>query len=216
MDRVHEGCPAVGIHGTSETVLAAALAAACDQLMRGILLLDATWRVLYANLSAREMLMAGDAMNQSGERIILRDRRRQARLDEFGARPAMTLADASNGGDLVLQLDRSSGLPAYRVMVTRLAPSLVPATEAVFLMMVFDPSAARRIRPEVLSQLYDLTRAEAAIAVQLFEGQDVSSIALATCHSANTIRTHLRAIFRKCQVSSQAQLLQLLALGPRR
>lgn len=216
MDRSHEGHSAAGLHGTSEAVLAAALAAACDQFMRGILLLDASGRPLYANLAAREMLATADAMSQQGGRLVLNDGRQQARLDQFRARPAVTAAGVSDSGRLVLQLDRSSGLPAYRVLMTRLALAAVPVAERVFLMMVFDPSTSHRIRAEVLIELYGLTRAEAAVAARLFEGAGVSAIAADTRHSANTVRTHLRAIFRKCQVSSQAQLLQLLALGPRR
>lgn len=215
MDTPREALPAVGRHGTSEAVLGAALARACDQLMRGILLLDGAWRMLYANLAAREMLAEGDVLHLDGDRISVRDARQHGRLREYVERSSQ-LIDSETTSNLAMQLDRPSGLPAYRLLVTRLVLSPALTTDAVFLIMVFDPSTSRRIRAEVIVELYGLTRAEAAIAVQLFEGSGVSEIAANTCHSANTIRTHVRAIFRKCQVSSQAQLLQLLALGPRR
>lgn len=215
MDAPDDGYPTLGLHGTPEAVLALALAAASDQLMRGILLLDGAWRMLYANLAAREILADGDAMRQDGDRLALRDRRQHERLSEYLERTA-GLADHGGISSLALQLDRGSGLPAYRLLVSRLALSPALSAQAVFLMMVFDPSTSRRIRAEVLIELYALTRAEADIAVRLFEGGEVSRIAADTRHSVNTIRTHLRGIFRKCHVSTQAQLLQLLSLGPRR
>jgi DNA-binding CsgD family transcriptional regulator len=33
--------------------------------------------------------------------------------------------------------------------------------------------------------------------------------------SRNTVKTHLRRVFRKCEVSSLAQLAALVATGPR-
>lgn len=57
--------------------------------------------------------------------------------------------------------------------------------------------------------------AEAEIAAQLFAGLHANAVAAVIGSSPRTVRAHLRSIFRKCEVESQAQLLQLLALGPR-
>jgi DNA-binding CsgD family transcriptional regulator len=66
----------------------------------------------------------------------------------------------------------------------------------------------------VLRQLYGLTKAQAEVARSLYAGRSVEDTALALNLSLNTIRTHLKPIFTKCDVSSQAELLHMLALGP--
>ena len=44
----------------------------------------------------------------------------------------------------------------------------------------------------------------------------LSEIARRTSLSRNTVKTHLKRVFRKCEVSSFAQLAALVATGPRR
>jgi DNA-binding CsgD family transcriptional regulator len=72
-----------------------------------------------------------------------------------------------------------------------------------------NPLAAR-----VLHQVYNLTESQAEVARSLYAGRSVEDTALALNLSLNTIRTHLKHIFTKCEVSSQAELLHMLALGP--
>jgi DNA-binding NarL/FixJ family response regulator len=124
-------------------------------------------------------------------------------------------ARAPDSQRLLLTLERSNGQPAYRMHVLKLDPDTCPGSRACHLMTVFDPHAERAVEREVLLGLYDLTSAEAAIAAQLFSGLNVNEVAAALGSSPRTVRAHLRSIFRKCEVESQAQLLQLLALGPR-
>jgi len=45
-------------------------------------------------------------------------------------------------------------------------------------------------------------------------GRSVEETAQALDLSLNTVRTHLKHIFTKCEVNSQAELLHLLAMGP--
>jgi len=62
--------------------------------------------------------------------------------------------------------------------------------------------------------VYGLTPAQAAVARSLFAGHSVEQTAQALDLSLNTVRTHLKQIFTKCEVNSQAELLHLLAMGP--
>ena len=63
--------------------------------------------------------------------------------------------------------------------------------------------------------MYGLTPAQARVARSLFAGRSVEETAGALDLSLNTVRTHLKQIFTKCEVNSQAELMHLLALGPR-
>jgi DNA-binding CsgD family transcriptional regulator len=192
--------------------VAATLVAVIDRLRRAVLLLDDERRVLFANAAARRELTEGDAFRETDGRLEIRApvpmERMQAYLDKKGP-------EARDAQRLLLTLERFNGQPAYRMLLMRLEADLCPGSQACHLMMVFDPHAARAVEREVLLGLYDLTPAEAEIAAQLFSGLTVNGVAAALGSSPRTVRAHLRSIFRKCEVESQAQLLQLLALGPR-
>ena len=67
----------------------------------------------------------------------------------------------------------------------------------------------------VISGLFDLTRAEAVVAQKLTIGLSVTQIAAALKVSQETVRTHMKSLFRKTGVKRQAQLVGLLSgLGP--
>jgi len=68
----------------------------------------------------------------------------------------------------------------------------------------------------VLRDLYGLTPAQARVARSLFADRSVEATAAALDLSLNTVRTHLKQIFTRCEVPSQAELLHLLAQGPQR
>lgn len=192
--------------------VAATLVAVIHRLRRAVLLLDDERRVLFANESARRMMAEGDAFRETDGMLELRTPARMQRLQAYLAGQA---ADAPDPQRLLLKLERSNGHPAYRMLLMKLDPGTCNGSRACHLMTVFDPHAARAVEREVLLGLYGLTPAEAEIAAQLFSGLNVNDTAAVIGSSPRTVRAHLRSIFRKCEVESQAQLLKLLALGPR-
>lgn len=67
----------------------------------------------------------------------------------------------------------------------------------------------------VICGLFDLTRAEAAVAQMLTKGLSVAQVSANLRISQETVRTHIKSLFRKTGVNRQAQLVRLLAgLGP--
>lgn len=192
--------------------VSATLVAMIDRLRRAVLLLDDQLRIMFANAAGRRMLEEGDAFRESDGRLLIcspeRMHRLQAYLDGH-------LADVPDPRRLLLKLERASGQPAYRMLLMKLDAGMCQGSAGCHLMTVFDPHAGRAVEHDVLLGLYSLTPAEAAVTAQLFSGLSVSAAAAAIGSSPRTVRAHLRSIFRKCEVESQAQLLQLLALGPR-
>jgi DNA-binding CsgD family transcriptional regulator len=53
------------------------------------------------------------------------------------------------------------------------------------------------------------------LTAELFEGYALEEAGHRLGIALSTARTHLKHVFAKCEVQSQAELLQLLALGPR-
>jgi DNA-binding CsgD family transcriptional regulator len=84
----------------------------------------------------------------------------------------------------------------------------------LFYVLIYGPREWRDISIEVLVEVYGLTRAQAEVARNLFAGQSVEQTAASLDLSRNTVRTHLKQIFTRCEVRSQRDLLHLLATGP--
>jgi DNA-binding CsgD family transcriptional regulator len=192
--------------------VAATLAAVVHRLRRALLLLDGERRVVFANAVGRRMLAEGDALRESDGRLEICSPARMQHVKGYFDGGA---ADASGPTRLLLKLERANGQPAYRMLLMRLEAGARDGSAACHMMTVFDPHAERAVEREVLHGLYGLTPAEAEVATKLFAGLCVADTASAIGSSPRTVRAHLRSIFRKCEVESQAQLLQLLALGPR-
>ena len=73
-------------------------------------------------------------------------------------------------------------------------------------------SAPRRVPdPADLTRLYGLTRAEAALAIQLYRGSSLKTHAVERGVSIHTARKQLSAVFEKTGCSQQSQLVALLA-----
>jgi len=119
-----------------------------------------------------------------------------ARLSRLLERRGPSAADRTMA--LAARVRRSGGA-SYRVVVTP-----VPR----------DVDEQRDISTDVLRELYALTPAQAQVARSLFAGRSVEESAAALKLSLNTVRTHLKQIFTRCEVQSQAELLHLLAQGP--
>ncbi|MBP8307414.1 MAG: helix-turn-helix transcriptional regulator [Burkholderiaceae bacterium] len=67
--------------------------------------------------------------------------------------------------------------------------------------------------PLVLASMFDLTPAESAVALQLCEGKVAKEVARKLRVSEQTIRFHLKGLFRKVGVSSQRELLHQLRIA---
>jgi DNA-binding CsgD family transcriptional regulator len=75
---------------------------------------------------------------------------------------------------------------------------------------VSNPGQQSEASEQLLTQLFGLTRAEAALATQLSRGLPLQEAADALHISLHTARTQLKAIFAKTGVSRQAELIRLL------
>ena len=181
-----------------------------DKLDRGVVLLDARGRVLDANSLAVRVLEAGDGMTLRSGRFMFSDAALDARLSRLFDRRGSIAADCSTA--LAARVRRSNGA-SYRVVITPV-PRNSDERDVAFVALIYAPDEQRDISTDVLRELYALTPAQAQVARSLFAGRSVEESAAALNLSLNTVRTHLKQIFTRCEVQSQAELLHLLAQGP--
>ena len=180
-----------------------------DKLDRGIVLLDSHGGLVDANSLARDVLKNGDGIQFRGGRFAFADLEldaRLVRLIEVAGRPA-------GGSSTIAARIKRPRAAAYRIVVSPVGAGGDKRSVA-FVAILYGPHERREIADTVLKELYGLTRAQAEVARRLHAGRTVEETASDLVLSLNTVRTHLKVIFSKCEVQSQAELMHLLALGP--
>jgi len=198
-----------------------------DKLDRGVVLLDVDGRVLDSNAIGRAVLANGKCLLVRKDRIAFADGETDSQFDRLLKANGGARADGKAARKTGEKAEPSAG-KATRVFAAKIKrPGAVPcrvlvtpvtldgeAHTAGFLALIYAPAARRDITPEVLLEIYGLTRAQADVARQLYAGLSVEETAVRLGLSLNTVRTHLKQIFSKCEVQSQAELMHTLALGP--
>ena len=179
-------------------------------LDRGIVALDAYGHLLFANKEAERILCLNDGLRAGRTGI-------EATLPS--ERPKLRALLCAKGGmkgfGSALALRRPSGLPPFTLLTAPVTPSteLPPALGMRASQILFMHDRARSVRPprDWLMNLYDLTCAEASVALDLYAGLTPAEIADLGGNSAHTVRSHLKAIFAKVGVTRQAEVV--LAIG---
>jgi DNA-binding CsgD family transcriptional regulator len=179
-----------------------------DRLDRGVVLLDVQGRIVDANSHALHVIRNCSGIRVRAGRLSFTD----PELDEQLLH-ALACAGPRGGRAVLAARVRCRGSEPYRVVI-RAAPPDVDDRKVAFFALLYAPNGLQGISIEVLRQVYGLTPAQAAVGRSLFAGRSVDETAQALGLSGNTVRTHLKQIFTKCEVNSQAELLHLLALGP--
>ena len=181
-----------------------------DRLDRGVILLDERRRVQDANVLARRVLAERNGIAVRGGRFVFLepslDERLTRLISAYGNGQARSLRSMA----AQVRYDRA---PPYRVLVAPVPPD-ADERPVSFFVLIYGPREWRDISIDVLVEVYGLTRAQAEVARSLFAGQSVEETAAALKLSHNTVRTHLKHIFSRCEVRSQRELLHLLATGP--
>jgi len=187
--------------------------ATLDKLNRGVVLLDARGRVGYANRAARMMAGRRDGVRLHRARLFFDDPQAQSTFDLL-----LGSTGPAARGSVVLRVKGPHTPSAYRVLVSRLDVAGDRGTDdgVGFCVFIYEPNGGQQPVPTtVLRELYGLSAAEARLANELFTGRCLTSAAANCGVRLSTARSVLKTVFAKCEVSSQAELLLLLSLGPR-
>ncbi|WP_298744575.1 hypothetical protein [uncultured Brevundimonas sp.] len=191
----------------TQFILLEALARKAD----GIILLDRTGAVTFANDAARTMLAAGDGLAH-GPQGFVADRGpetlRLGRLVRGAIGPALPFADRRGGQ---MPVNRRSGRNPYVL-------TILPAPRAeVFLtrhsiacvIHIQDLAATPLPSREAMAAVFGLSEREADLVIALIRGPGLAQAAGQAGMALNTARNHLQSIFRKSGTASQAEMIQM-------
>jgi DNA-binding CsgD family transcriptional regulator len=189
-------------HGTVPAVL--------DHLSAGVVLLDRKLNVQFANKAFRAMakdgalaLRGGTLSSSSPNHARKFDRMTRSAL--LGAPDGAMAIPHPSDGRLITILVSSARSRDFDGFAN---PHLRDSAAIVFM---FDPARPSALPPEWIMDAYQLTMAEAQVALQASLGRPVSDIGVRLNISRNTVKTHLRHIFAKTGVHGRAELVSLIA-----
>lgn len=191
---------------SSDQLLMGMKAELLDLLSFGIVLVDATGEVVFANHKAKTLAETSGCFS-------LRGRLRGSTSDltrRLGAQIAEVAGAGQAGSDMTrgLALPRPDGDGEILLIICSLAGSDAgPGMAALFLC---DPARQATPPEHLLTALFGLTPAEARLASGLVSGERTSDIARALRISRTTVAFHLRNLFEKTGTNRQADLIALI------
>jgi DNA-binding CsgD family transcriptional regulator len=185
-----------------------------------MLLVDELRGLWHHNAAAANVLAQGDLLRaQAG---FLTCRRRED--NEALTRALHALAFTKPAGSTqpvrqVLKLHSTEGAPCF-AFISAVRPE---QTMGAFgrasraLIVLHDPAQGRStLDPFIVAECFDLTPAEARIAVQIADGANAKEIAQRGGAALPTVRTHIQRVMEKTGVSRQSDLILLLLNLPAR
>jgi DNA-binding CsgD family transcriptional regulator len=192
---------------TAETT---AFMEALNGLAAGVFLVDGNGRVVFANLSGREMLEDGRILRLRNDTLATAD-----------ARPVLADVIAAAG-------DGDAGIGVSGIAVPLTAPPealwlahVLPLTSgarretgtsfaAVAAVFVHQSSLAVPSAIESISKLYRLTPGELRVLAAVSEVGGISAVADVIGISEATVKTHLQRVFAKTGTDRQTELIKLV------
>jgi DNA-binding CsgD family transcriptional regulator len=181
-----------------------------DQFSVGVVLLDRSARVLFANAAAQSLSDKGDAL------------RVNAKLSDLSSEHARRLGDLV-GSVLAGTSIRSTNLPAQgsrRPLMIMASPiqgtdldrsKIRSLRTAVVMLLICDPDRKAAIPDSWMMEAYGLTLAEVRVAFIVATGTSISGAARRLKVSVNTVKTHLRHVYEKTGTNRLAELARLMA-----
>jgi DNA-binding CsgD family transcriptional regulator len=172
----------------------------------GGFLLDCEQQLLFLNPTGVDCL--GDGLMMRGKRVAATDPKSDVRLQSLiGA--ALNSTDGTCGSTSVC-VRRDSKLP-LTVHIVRFGEEVRPALkEASLLLVAFDPERCDPPPPDLLTDVFGLTPAEANVAIGIADGRHLAEIAAGRGVKIGTVRAYSKSVFAKTGTRGQAELATVL------
>ncbi|MGV8805917.1 MAG: helix-turn-helix transcriptional regulator [Polaromonas sp.] len=184
---------------------------AMAQLMVGVVVLDQSGQVIEANPAATAILELKDGLRVVGKQLEASyandNRKLQSLVRDALAHPhasKLALTEA-------MSVSRPSGRLSWGLIVQSISSDQWTEGKQRPSVAVFVRDSEGRVDPPVrlAQQLFHLTPAETALAIQLANGLSLEEAAEVLNIKRNTARAHLRSIFSKTGVRRQTELVRI-------
>lgn len=190
---------------------ASAAISAVDTLDVALIGLAVDGKVCFLSGMAESLVRSGEVLRIQDGRIVASDVHEAKTLKKLIETACIRKLDTVPGGATTL---RKGNRSLYLTVLPYSGSSdLLPDRTKVFL-SITDPDAQPKSRTELLVALFHLTPAESRIAMLLAAGEHLPEIAVRTRSAYATVRSHLKSIYRKMNISRQSQLVRLISLLP--
>lgn len=193
-------------------LLQAASSHALDQLPTGVILVDASGRVLFANIAAEQTMRAPPGLSVQGGRLAAHLASETASLRALIAAAVRTTnGDAVHPGG-VMNVSRPFERP-LSVLVTPVPGSVAPGNmaQAAAAVLVSNLDQPQSPDPAVLRMVFRLTDAESRLAIAICSGQSLTEAADSLGITKGTAKTYLKHVFAKTGTSRQSELVALMS-----
>jgi DNA-binding NarL/FixJ family response regulator len=180
--------------------------AALNRLAMGVVVVDESARLLFANTAGARILSEKDGLLiAAGDTCRAADTSETATLHDLIRR---VCADA-------LSADDASGLAITRPSLKRPLIALIGAGTSdgdirQAIIFVFDPERQTLPQAETIARLFGLSPAEGRLVHALAEGRKLEDAAQYLGLTVNTARTYLKQVFSKTGTGRQSELLKLV------
>jgi DNA-binding CsgD family transcriptional regulator len=189
------------------------LASGLDVLAMPTFLFDEYGRIAHMNRSAHTLLRSGDDLRIEADHLATGDAATTRKLNY----ELTNAIDASRGGSSELNnavlLPRIGRMPLM-LMIAPLHLRSEAAVCGAALLFAFDPESTPTVTADMVRSLFNLSEAEAVLAVALCSGKTVDETAAERGISVHTARSQLKNIFAKTGTKRQADLVSLLLASP--
>jgi len=192
-----------------------------ERLRHPVLLMDAQRRLLFANVSARELIDKQDGLIERKPLLGCHSRSDEANLvaalRQMHLVGEVSINDKPISEKIFMRVDRVRADAPLLLYIFAIRPqSTLHAfgDTPLAMVLIHDPLQGSSLDRFIVAATYDFTPAEADVAVELAQGLTPAQIAKARAVSLATVRSQMKSAFFKAGVTRQADLVSKLLSMP--
>jgi DNA-binding CsgD family transcriptional regulator/PAS domain-containing protein len=187
-------------------------AGAVDQLSVATLVLDERGRILNTNSVARTLLELSDGLSVVEQILQVTDRDINRQLQELVANAITEQRAGTTATARALRVPRPSGRQEFGLVIRPVRVSQFDEGQSSPCIAIFisDPEQQESASQQLLGELFELTPAEANLAIKLARGLSLAQLSEEQNISQHTARAQLKSVFAKTGVTRQAELVRLV------
>ncbi|WP_419799524.1 MAG: response regulator [Terasakiella sp.] len=186
-------------------------AAALNQLPMGVVIVDRSAQVVFMNNNASDLFAQNDGVDVGPTGIFRTAKVAETKnLHALIGDAAIDLGDGDQREGGAMTVSRPSYRRSFSLLVVPLPDEDVSRDHGNVAVFINDPERHNEPPTNVLARLYGLTEAEARLLQALIVGKKLETFADEVGVSMNTVRSHLKQVFRKTGTNRQPELVSLV------